>query len=62
MVQRTVFNIFPVLWKSSLDQETFDYIDPNAEEGALPEQGDAQIGPLLSYVKVPETDRRKTVQ
>ncbi|RLV98363.1 hypothetical protein DV515_00010860 [Chloebia gouldiae] len=33
------------------DQEAFDYIDPNAEEGALPEQGDAQIGPLLSYVK-----------
>uniref|UniRef100_A0A8D2NSL1 Leucine rich repeats and calponin homology domain containing 2 n=1 Tax=Zosterops lateralis melanops TaxID=1220523 RepID=A0A8D2NSL1_ZOSLA len=33
------------------DQEAFDYIDPNAEEGALPEQGEAQIGPLLSYVK-----------
>ncbi|XP_053845861.1 leucine-rich repeat and calponin homology domain-containing protein 2 isoform X10 [Vidua macroura] len=33
------------------DQEAFDYIDPNAEEGALPEQGDSQIGPLLSYVK-----------
>uniref|UniRef100_A0A8C3UWJ6 Leucine rich repeats and calponin homology domain containing 2 n=1 Tax=Catharus ustulatus TaxID=91951 RepID=A0A8C3UWJ6_CATUS len=33
------------------DQEAFDYIDPNAEEGALPEQGDAQTGPLLSYVK-----------
>ncbi|XP_005484566.2 leucine-rich repeat and calponin homology domain-containing protein 2 isoform X3 [Zonotrichia albicollis] len=33
------------------DQEAFDYIDPNAEEGALPEQGEAQIGTLLSYVK-----------
>ncbi|XP_041341032.1 leucine-rich repeat and calponin homology domain-containing protein 2 isoform X3 [Pyrgilauda ruficollis] len=33
------------------DQEAFDYIDPSTEEGALPEQGDAQIGPLLSYVK-----------
>uniref|UniRef100_A0A8U7MRJ1 Leucine rich repeats and calponin homology domain containing 2 n=1 Tax=Corvus moneduloides TaxID=1196302 RepID=A0A8U7MRJ1_CORMO len=33
------------------DQEAYDYIDPSAEEGALPEQGDAQIGPLLSYVK-----------
>ncbi|XP_030128895.1 leucine-rich repeat and calponin homology domain-containing protein 2 isoform X2 [Taeniopygia guttata] len=33
------------------DQEAFDYIDPSAEEGALPEQGDAQIGPLFSYVK-----------
>nr|XP_009683215.1 PREDICTED: leucine-rich repeat and calponin homology domain-containing protein 2 isoform X4 [Struthio camelus australis] len=33
------------------DQEVYDYIDPNAEEGAVPEQGDAQIGPLLSYMK-----------
>uniref|UniRef100_A0A8C3QS42 Leucine rich repeats and calponin homology domain containing 2 n=1 Tax=Cyanoderma ruficeps TaxID=181631 RepID=A0A8C3QS42_9PASS len=33
------------------DQEAFDYIDPNAEEGALPEQGDAHTGPLLSWVK-----------
>ncbi|XP_071614147.1 leucine-rich repeat and calponin homology domain-containing protein 2 isoform X2 [Heliangelus exortis] len=33
------------------DQEVYDYIDPNAEEGAVPEQGDAQIGPLLSYIK-----------
>lgn len=62
MVKRTVLNTFPVLCKSSLDQEAFDYIDPNTEEGALPEQGDAQIGPLLSYVKVPETDKRKAVQ
>uniref|UniRef100_A0A8C5JA75 Leucine rich repeats and calponin homology domain containing 2 n=1 Tax=Junco hyemalis TaxID=40217 RepID=A0A8C5JA75_JUNHY len=36
------------------DQEAFDYIDPNAEEGALPEQGEAQIGTLLSYVKKPQ--------
>ncbi|KAM6322885.1 leucine-rich repeat and calponin homology domain-containing protein 2 [Podargus strigoides] len=33
------------------DQEVYDYIDPNAEEGAVPEQGDAQTGPLLSYIK-----------
>ncbi|NWX40988.1 LRCH2 protein, partial [Steatornis caripensis] len=33
------------------DQEVYDYIDPNAEEGAVPEQGDGQIGPLLSYAK-----------
>ncbi|NXW10796.1 LRCH2 protein, partial [Fregetta grallaria] len=33
------------------DQEVYDYIDPNAEEGAVPEQGDVQIGPLLSYMK-----------
>ncbi|XP_068268031.1 leucine-rich repeat and calponin homology domain-containing protein 2 isoform X2 [Nyctibius grandis] len=33
------------------DQEVYDYIDPNAEEGPVPEQGDVQIGPLLSYIK-----------
>ncbi|XP_053931211.1 leucine-rich repeat and calponin homology domain-containing protein 2 isoform X4 [Cuculus canorus] len=33
------------------DQEVYDYIDPNTEEGAVPEQGDVQIGPLLSYIK-----------
>ncbi|NXK28932.1 LRCH2 protein, partial [Arenaria interpres] len=33
------------------DQEVYDYIDPNAEEGAVPEQGDVQLGPLLSYIK-----------
>ncbi|XP_077042181.1 leucine-rich repeat and calponin homology domain-containing protein 2 isoform X5 [Agelaius phoeniceus] len=49
--QENCFDVFPILHKSSLDQEAFDYIDPNAEEGALPEQGDAQIGSLLSYVK-----------
>ncbi|XP_069723542.1 leucine-rich repeat and calponin homology domain-containing protein 2 isoform X4 [Phaenicophaeus curvirostris] len=33
------------------DQEVYDYIDPNSEEGGVPEQGDVQIGPLLSYIK-----------
>ncbi|XP_021140666.2 leucine-rich repeat and calponin homology domain-containing protein 2 isoform X1 [Columba livia] len=33
------------------DQEVYDYIDPNAEEGAVPEQGDVQIGTLLSFIK-----------
>ncbi|XP_064015163.1 leucine-rich repeat and calponin homology domain-containing protein 2 [Pogoniulus pusillus] len=33
------------------DQELYDYIDPSAEEGAVPEQRDVQIGPLLSYIK-----------
>ncbi|KAM8987761.1 leucine-rich repeat and calponin homology domain-containing protein 2 isoform 4-T4 [Ara ararauna] len=33
------------------DQEVYDYIDPNTEEGAVPEQGDVHTGPLLSYVK-----------
>uniref|UniRef100_A0A8C0VDR4 Leucine rich repeats and calponin homology domain containing 2 n=1 Tax=Cyanistes caeruleus TaxID=156563 RepID=A0A8C0VDR4_CYACU len=41
------------------DQEAFDYIDPNTEEGALPDQGDAQIGPLLSYQgKHPEKSQK----
>ncbi|XP_010127607.1 PREDICTED: leucine-rich repeat and calponin homology domain-containing protein 2, partial [Chlamydotis macqueenii] len=33
------------------DQEAYDYIDPNAEEGTVPEQGDVQIGPILSHIK-----------
>ncbi|KAM9538396.1 leucine-rich repeat and calponin homology domain-containing protein 2 isoform 5-T5 [Guaruba guarouba] len=33
------------------DQEVYDYIDPNTEEGAVPEQGDVHTGPLLSYIK-----------
>ncbi|KAM4660893.1 leucine-rich repeat and calponin homology domain-containing protein 2 isoform 3-T4 [Amazona ochrocephala] len=33
------------------DQEVYDYIDPNTEEGAVPEQGDVLTGPLLSYIK-----------
>ncbi|XP_062468795.1 leucine-rich repeat and calponin homology domain-containing protein 2 isoform X4 [Pezoporus occidentalis] len=33
------------------DQEVYDYIDPNTEEGAVPEQGDVHPGPLLSYIK-----------
>lgn len=50
---RELFNIvFSILYQSSLDQEVYDYIDPNAEEGAVPEQGDVQIGTLLSFIKV----------
>lgn len=50
---RELFNIiFSILHQSSPDQEVYDYIDPNAEEGAVPEQGDVPIGPLLSYIKV----------
>uniref|UniRef100_A0A8B9QNS6 Leucine rich repeats and calponin homology domain containing 2 n=1 Tax=Apteryx owenii TaxID=8824 RepID=A0A8B9QNS6_APTOW len=40
------------------DQEVYDYIDPNAEEGAVPEQGDIQIGPLLSYMKKTQKTER----
>lgn len=52
MVDRAVNIISSLPYQSSLDQEVYDYIDPNAEEGAVPEQGDVQIGPLLSYIKV----------
>lgn len=51
MVDRAVNIISSLPYQSSLDQEVYDYIDPNAEEGAVPEQGDVQIGPLLSYIK-----------
>ncbi|XP_025060880.1 leucine-rich repeat and calponin homology domain-containing protein 2 isoform X1 [Alligator sinensis] len=36
---------------SQKDQEVDDYIDPNAEDAAIPEQGDVQIGPFISYIK-----------
>nr|XP_023955568.2 leucine-rich repeat and calponin homology domain-containing protein 2 isoform X6 [Chrysemys picta bellii] len=36
---------------SHKDQEVYDYIDPNAEDAAIPEQGDVQMGPFVSYVK-----------
>uniref|UniRef100_A0A8C6JQT5 Uncharacterized protein n=1 Tax=Melopsittacus undulatus TaxID=13146 RepID=A0A8C6JQT5_MELUD len=40
------------------DQEVYDYIDPNTEEGAVPEQADVHTGPLLSYIKVPEKSQK----
>ncbi|XP_073214683.1 leucine-rich repeat and calponin homology domain-containing protein 2 isoform X8 [Lepidochelys kempii] len=36
---------------SHKDQEVYDYIDPNTEDAAIPEQGDVQMGPFVSYVK-----------
>uniref|UniRef100_A0A8C0GTP7 Leucine rich repeats and calponin homology domain containing 2 n=1 Tax=Chelonoidis abingdonii TaxID=106734 RepID=A0A8C0GTP7_CHEAB len=34
---------------SHKDQEVYDYIDPNTEDAAIPEQGDVQMGPVVSY-------------
>ncbi|XP_067404088.1 leucine-rich repeat and calponin homology domain-containing protein 2 isoform X2 [Emydura macquarii macquarii] len=36
---------------SHKDQEVYDYIDPITEDAAIPDQGDVQIGPFVSYVK-----------
>ncbi|XP_074818884.1 leucine-rich repeat and calponin homology domain-containing protein 2 isoform X1 [Natator depressus] len=36
---------------SHKDQEVYDYIDPNTEDAAIPEQGDVQMEPFVSYVK-----------
>ncbi|XP_043829908.1 leucine-rich repeat and calponin homology domain-containing protein 2 isoform X5 [Dromiciops gliroides] len=33
------------------DQEVYDYIDPNPEDVAVPEQGDAHIGSFVSFLK-----------
>nr|XP_014432419.2 leucine-rich repeat and calponin homology domain-containing protein 2 isoform X2 [Pelodiscus sinensis] len=35
---------------SPKDQEVYDYIDPNAEDAAIPEQ-DVQMGPFVYYLK-----------
>uniref|UniRef100_A0A8C8VJL4 Leucine rich repeats and calponin homology domain containing 2 n=1 Tax=Pelusios castaneus TaxID=367368 RepID=A0A8C8VJL4_9SAUR len=34
---------------SHKDQEVYDYIDPITEDAAIPDQGDVQIGPFISY-------------
>lgn len=38
-----------------LDQEVYDFIDPNTEDTAVPEQGDAHIGSFVSSHKVKKT-------
>lgn len=35
-----------------LDQEVYDFIDPSTEDVAVPEQGDARVGSLASFLKV----------
>ncbi|EDL85167.1 rCG23127 [Rattus norvegicus] len=36
---------------SQKDQEVYDFIDPNTEEVAVPEQGDTHIGSFVSFLK-----------
>ncbi|XP_066106067.1 leucine-rich repeat and calponin homology domain-containing protein 2 isoform X1 [Saccopteryx bilineata] len=36
---------------SQKDQEVYDFIDPNTEDAAVPEQGDAHIGSFVSFLK-----------
>uniref|UniRef100_A0A7N4V3K2 Leucine rich repeats and calponin homology domain containing 2 n=2 Tax=Sarcophilus harrisii TaxID=9305 RepID=A0A7N4V3K2_SARHA len=36
---------------SHKDQEVYDYIDPNPEDVAVPEQGDVHIGSFVSFLK-----------
>lgn len=38
-----------------LDQEVYDFIDPNTEDIAVSEQGDAHIGSSVSFLKVKKT-------
>jgi hypothetical protein len=33
----------------------YDFIDPNTEDVAVPEQGDTHIGSLVSFLKVNKT-------
>jgi len=40
---------------SQKDQEVYDFIDPNTEDVAVPEQGDAHIGSYVSFLKVKKT-------
>ncbi|XP_075394274.1 leucine-rich repeat and calponin homology domain-containing protein 2 isoform X2 [Tenrec ecaudatus] len=37
--------------ESQKDQEAYDFIDPNSEDVAVPEQGDAPLGSFVSFLK-----------
>lgn len=43
------FKVNTVLY---LDQEVYDFIDPNTEDVTVPEQGDTHMGPFVSFLKV----------
>ncbi|KAM5195736.1 leucine-rich repeat and calponin homology domain-containing protein 2 isoform 2-T2 [Hipposideros larvatus] len=45
---------------SQKDQEVYDFIDPNTEEIAVPEQGDAHIGSFVSFRKGKEKGPEKS--
>lgn len=38
-----------------LDQEVYDFTDPNTDDIAVPEQGDAPIGSFVTFLKVKKT-------
>eukprot|EP00071_Canis_lupus_P037868 XP_022271425.1 leucine-rich repeat and calponin homology domain-containing protein 2 isoform X7 [Canis lupus familiaris] len=45
---------------SQKDQEVYDFIDPNTEDVAVPEQGDAHIGSYVSLLKGKEKGPEKS--
>ncbi|XP_012307207.1 leucine-rich repeat and calponin homology domain-containing protein 2 isoform X2 [Aotus nancymaae] len=45
---------------SQKDQEVYDFIDPNTEDIAVPEQGDAHIGSFVSFFKGKEKCSEKS--
>ncbi|XP_053748109.1 leucine-rich repeat and calponin homology domain-containing protein 2 isoform X3 [Panthera pardus] len=45
---------------SQKDQEVYDFIDPNTEDVAVPEQGDAHIGSYVSFLKGKEKAPEKS--
>ncbi|XP_032248729.1 leucine-rich repeat and calponin homology domain-containing protein 2 isoform X4 [Phoca vitulina] len=45
---------------SQKDQEVYDFIDPNTEDVAVPEQGDAHIGSYVSFLKGKEKGPEKS--
>lgn len=49
---------FLIITNLYLDQEVYDFIDPNTEDVAVTEQGDAHIGSYVSFLKVKKTLNR----
>ncbi|KAB1252525.1 Leucine-rich repeat and calponin homology domain-containing protein 2, partial [Camelus dromedarius] len=45
---------------SQKDQEVYDFIDPNTDDVAVPEQGDAHIGSFVSFFKGKEKGPEKS--
>uniref|UniRef100_A0A452IRU8 Calponin-homology (CH) domain-containing protein n=1 Tax=Gopherus agassizii TaxID=38772 RepID=A0A452IRU8_9SAUR len=47
---------------SHKDQEVYDYIDPNTEDAAIPEQGDVQMGPFVSYERGKHPEKLQKIE
>ncbi|EDL14707.1 mCG67317, partial [Mus musculus] len=45
---------------SQKDQEVYDFIDPNTEDVAVPEEGDTHIGSFVSFLKGKEKSSEKS--